>query len=571
MSFIDELKRRNVFRVAIVYAVAAWLLIQIIATTFPILHLPDWSVTLVTVLILAGFPLALILAWAFELTPEGLKKEKDVDRNRSITPVTGRKLDFVIIALLVVTLGYFAYDKFVASPVELQDSIKSIAVLAFDNMSEDPDNEYFSDGISEEILNLLARVPGLRVTSRSSAFSFKGQNLDVPTMAARLKVAYVLAGSVRKSGNQLRITAQLIEAATDSHLWSDTYNFELENIFAIQDAIAESVVDALKIQLLGEVPRAIETTPEAYALYLKSAFLIEQRTASSFLQAEAINKRVLEIDPEYAPAWSQLALLYFQGSAFGAWDSVDVIPRARDAALTSVRLFENNAQARAILVHIAMSDYFDYELAARELEFALGQGPDNAIILSAAAEFEQRQGNLEEAIRYYEKAHAIDPLAGHREGASLAYFYSGRQAEGISLFEEAIERTPFAIYLHKILAMALLVTGDVEGALAAIEKEPGEMHRLQGLALIYQAMGKRERSTEALEKLIAEGSKGTFEITEVHAYRGELDEAFKWIDRAIERHDRGLRHVTYSPFLDNMRDDPRFDDVLLRVGLKPGP
>jgi tetratricopeptide (TPR) repeat protein len=218
-----------------------------------------------------------------------------------------------------------------------------------------------------------------------------------------------------------------------------------------------------------------------------------------------------------------------------------------------------------------MSDEFDYELAARELEIALELNPDNPIVLSAAAEFEQRQGNLEEAIRYFEKAHAIDPLAGHRAKASLAYFYTGRQAEGISLWEESIKRQPLSRYYRNGLALVLLDTGDVDGALAAIEKEPGEAYRQHGLALIFEAKGERERSTEALEKLIAEGSQWTWEITEVHAYRGELDEAFEWIDRAIERHDRGLRHVTYSPYLDDMREDPRFDDVLVRIGLKSAP
>jgi len=568
MSFFEELKRRNVFRVGIAYLIVAWLTLQVTDIVVPILDLPDVFDRGVLLLLAIGFPFALIFAWAFEITPEGVKKEKDVDRAVSITQHTGRKLDFIIIGVLTVAVAIFALDKFVWT-----ESVapKTIAVLPFVNLSDDSEQEYFSDGLSEELLNLLAQIPELRVTSRTSAFSFKGKDATIAEVGRTLDVEHVLEGSVRRSGDTIRITAQLINVSTDTHVWSDSWDRSFEDVFVIQDEIAESVVDALKVQLLGEVPRAIETTPEAYALYLKSAFLIEQRTASSFLQAEAITKRILEIDPEYAPAWSQLALLYFQGSEFGAWDSVDVIPRARDAALTSVRLFENNPQARAILVRIAMSDYFDYELAARELEIALGQGPDNAIILSVAAEFEQRQGNLEEAIRYYEKAHAIDPLAGHREDASLAYFYSGRQAEGISLFEGAIERTPFANNLHKMLAQALLVTGDVEGALAAIEREPSEGQRQQGLALIYQAMGERERSTEALEKLIAEGSKWTFEITEVHAYRGELDEAFKWIDRAIERHDRALRHVTYRPFLDNMRDDPRFDDVLLRVGLKPGP
>ena len=323
--------------------------------------------------------------------------------------------------------------------------------------------------------------------------------------------------------------------------------------------------------MLGEVPRVIETTPEAYALYLQSQFLIEQRIASSYLKAEAINKRVLEIDPEYAPAWSQQAALYYFGTFFGAWEPDDAIPRARNAALKSLGLFENNAQAHAILVHIAIDYDYDYELAARELEIALGQGPDNPIVLRAAAEFEQRQGNLEEAIRYIEKAHAVDPLGGHRTFAAIAYFYSGRQAEGISLFEEAVEKRPFSEFVRRSLAQALLETGDVEGALTAIEKEPAEGQRLSVLALIYETIGERERSTEALEKLIAAGRRWTWEITEVHAYRGELDEAFEWIDHAIERRDGGLRHVMYSPYLDKMREDPRFDDVLVRLGLKPGP
>jgi len=249
MSFIKELKRRNVIRVAIAYAIAAWLLIEITATTFPILKLPDWSVTLVTVLVLIGFPLALILAWAFELTPEGIKKEKDVDRSQSITHITGRKLDFMIITVLVLALVYFAYDEFVIEPAqeeaiastqaeavsETDTPEMSIAVLPFVNISADPEQEYFSDGITEEILNALAGVRELAVTSRTSAFAFKGKSMSIPEIAQQLGVAHVLEGSVRKSGTRLRITAQLIDVASDKHLWSETYDRELTDIFAVQD------------------------------------------------------------------------------------------------------------------------------------------------------------------------------------------------------------------------------------------------------------------------------------------------------------------------------------------------
>ena len=337
-SVWEELKRRNVVRVAIAYAIVSWLILQIADVLTPLLRLPEWVGGFVFLLLVIGFLLALILSWAYELTPEGLKKEKDVERSESITHVTGRKLDFVIIAMLVVALGYFSYDKFVLDPgrdaaeveaavqvaqeqvaesVEPQDSIKSIAVLAFVNMSDDPGNEYFSDGISEEILNLLAKLPELRVTSRSSAFSFKGQNLDVPTMAARLNVAHILEGSVRKSGNDLRITAQLIDVATDTHLWSETYDRKLENIFAVQDEIATAVVDALKITLLGKEPKSTETDPEAYALYLQGLYFHNQGIEESTNRAEILLKEALDIDPGFAKALAELGSVYLNQAING--------------------------------------------------------------------------------------------------------------------------------------------------------------------------------------------------------------------------------------------------------------
>jgi adenylate cyclase len=577
MSFFDELRRRNVFRVGIAYLVVAWLALQVSDIVAPILELPAVFDRGILLLLAIGFPFALIFAWAFELTPEGVKKEKDVDHAVSNTQHTGRKLDFIIIGVLTMIVAIYSLDKFVwtesvaPTATNVQQSQQTIAVLPFVNMSDDSEQEYFSDGLSEELLNLLAQIPELRVTSRTSAFSFKGKGATIAEVGRALDVEHVLEGSVRRSGDTIRITAQLINVSTDTHLWSDTWDRNFDDVFVIQDEIAEFVVDALKIQLLGDLPRVIETTPEAYALYLQSQFLIEQHTVPAFLQAEAISKRVLEIDPEYAPAWTQLASLYLSGSSFGAWESVDATPLARDAALRSVRLLENNAQAHAVLARIAISSSFDFELAARELEIALRMGPDDPRVLRAAAEFAQRQGNYEEAIDYLEKAHEIDPLAGHREKAAISYFYSGRQTEGISLYEEAVRRTPFAEFVNKSLALALLETGDVDGALAALEKEPGEGHALQGLALIYETIGDREQSTEALEKLLAVSNRWTFEIAEVYSYRGELDEAFNWMDRAIERRDRALRHVMYSPYRDTMRKDPRVDDVLVRLGLKRAP
>ncbi|MCZ6517722.1 MAG: adenylyl cyclase, partial [Gammaproteobacteria bacterium] len=291
MSLYSELKRRNVLRVAIGYLAASWLLIQIVETLFPIFGLADELVRLFVIILVIGFPLILIFSWLYELTPEGLKLEKDVDRTVSEAHHTGKRLDRAIIVVLTLALGYFAFDKFVLDPARdaareetvarqartdaLVESYgeNSIAVMPFVNMSDDASNEYFSDGISEELLNLLAKIPQLRVISRSSAFSFKGKDVDIPTLAEQLNVAHVLEGSVRKAGNKVRVTAQLIEARSDTHLWSGTYDRELDDIFAIQDEIAAKVVEQLKITLLGSAPETRKTDPEAYALFLQARYL----------------------------------------------------------------------------------------------------------------------------------------------------------------------------------------------------------------------------------------------------------------------------------------------------------
>jgi len=274
-SVWGELKRRSVVRVAVAYAIAAWILIEITATTFPILKLPEWTVTLVTVLVLIGFPLALILAWAFELTPEGIKKEKDVDRSQPITHVTGRKLDFAIIGVLAIAVVYFVAEKFFwADDLATESQVNaSIAVLPFVAMSSGEDDGYFADGLTEEILNALAQLPELQVTARTSSFFFKGQNIPVPEIAARLNVAHVVEGSVRRDSGRVRITAQLIRAADGFHLWSQSYDRTLDDVFAVQEDIAENIAEALGVLLDDDARRIMRSVGirdvEAFIAYQK--------------------------------------------------------------------------------------------------------------------------------------------------------------------------------------------------------------------------------------------------------------------------------------------------------------
>ena len=280
MSFIDELKRRNVIRVAIAYAIAAWILIEVTATTFPILKLPDWSVTLVTVFVLIGFPLALILAWAYELTPEGVKKTEEVDADASITHSTGRKLDRIIIVALVVALGYFIWERQALIPGTdgQQGAVRmtSIAVLPFANLSGNPEQEYFADGITEDIITDLSQISGLFVIARNSSFQYKGKSLDLREVARDLNVKFVLEGSVRRAGNRVRVVAQLIDSKTDKHLWAERYDRELTDIFEIQSEIAERIADALQATLSPEEKAKLSRKPtanvEAYNLYLQGRF-----------------------------------------------------------------------------------------------------------------------------------------------------------------------------------------------------------------------------------------------------------------------------------------------------------
>ncbi len=343
-SVWTELRRRNVVKVAVAYAIVGWLLVEVASVVLPTFKAPEWIMQVFTFLVIVGFPLALILAWAFELTPEGIKREKDVDRSQSITHLTGRKLDYMIIAALVLALGFFAFDKFVLDPSRDAELVQatteavteqaseskkseipdnSIAVLPFVNMSSDPEQGYFSDGISEELLNVLVHVDGLRVASRTSSFAFKGENKNLAEIADALKVSYLLEGSVRKAGNRVRITAQLIEAASDRHLWSEIYDRDLTDIFAIQSEIANAIVAALReslnIEMASEISVLVATTNmNAYDSYLEGHELFIART--DLERSVALLEQTVSLDPGFARAWEGLAAIY---SIMPSWGNTD--------------------------------------------------------------------------------------------------------------------------------------------------------------------------------------------------------------------------------------------------------
>jgi TolB-like protein len=398
-----ELRRRNVFRAAILYVGAVWALAQGTAQLSPVVGAPEWVARWFLVAAAIAFPFWIAFAWFYEFTPDGLKRESEIAPADSITAHSGKKLDRWIFAIMGVAIVLLLTDRFVLrrgvnQETDVAVSEKSIAVLPFVDMSQGRDQEYFSDGISEELLNLLAKITQIHVAARTSSFSFKSQNVEIPEIASRLHVANVLEGSVRKAGDQIRITAQLIRAADGYHLWSQTFDRKLDDIFKIQDEIASKVVDQLKVTLLGETPKVRTTDPKAYALYLQAVQLARQNTAEAYAKSDDLYHQVLAIDPRYAPAWTGLAMTFTWRLGISAMSNQEGFARAREAVAKSLEIDPEYAPAYAQLAYIAMYGDNDLPAAAKHLERALALDPADVEIRRRAALFLSGLGRLEQAL-----------------------------------------------------------------------------------------------------------------------------------------------------------------------------
>ena len=410
MRLISELRRRNVLRMAVLYVVAAWLIMQVAGVLIDLGSLPEWTGPIILPLLAVGFPIALIFSWFYEITPEGISLEKDKEPGESITNVTGRRLDFLVISLLCAAVILFAYDKWwIGPPPEL-----SIAVLPFENMSADSDQEYFSDGISEELLNVLAHVPGLRVAARTSSFQFKGQNKDIAKIAAALNVAHILEGSVRKSGNKFRITAQLIKADDGFHLWSETYDRELNDIFAVQDEISAAIVAALKehLGLQGDVTTHVVATAniEAHEAYLRGRHLVVQRTLATIEGAVGEFEKAVSLDPDYAPAHAELAIATRMLSGYGYLTAAEATARATPHANRAMALDPTLAEAHAATGYLLWQQW-DLEGALAQFEEATQTNPNYAIVYNWMGMIQSSLGRYGEAFLTQQTGLRLDPLS----------------------------------------------------------------------------------------------------------------------------------------------------------------
>jgi TolB-like protein/Tfp pilus assembly protein PilF len=561
MSFIVEIKRRNVAKVAVLYLIASWLLLQVTDVLASLLPVPEWAGSLVVMLLLLGFVPVLIFSWVYEMTPEGLKKEKDIDRSQSVAPQTGRKINVLIIVLLVLAIAAVAVDRLIPETTRVADiaaeeksaqdesidadqqavtgstvaSEHSIAVLPFVNMSSDEEQEYFSDGLSEELLNLLAKIPDLQVAARTSSFSLKGKELQMSEVGKILKVAHVLEGSVRKSGNQVRITAQLIHAADGYHLWSETYDRRLDDIFAIQDEIAAEVVDQLKITLLGEAPKVIETDPEAYALVLQARQLNHQGTAESWERSLDLYQQALAIAPDYAPAWAGISNVYMkQGSNMTVRSTAESNRLALEAAEKSIALDPNYAPGYMRLGDMIVQTNGDLAEAARLLQQGVALDPTNPDFYANASNFLRVLGRLDEAITLMEYVVARDPVnPTHHFYLGVYNQYERHADEAIAAYRKTLALSPDRVGVNASLAGALLLKGEPEAALEAAQREDSLWKQIM-LPMIYHALGMTAESDAALAQLIEDQEQdAAYNIAYVLAVRGDADSGLQWLDKAV--------------------------------------
>lgn len=457
-----------------------------------------------------------------------------------------------------------------APPAAATAADRSIAVLPFLDMSQTKDQEYFSDGIAEELSNMLARIPELKVAARTSSFSFKGKDVGIAEVARQLHVAHVLEGSVRKNGDQLRITAQLIQASDGFLEWSMTYDRKVDDIFKIQDEIAAHVVRELKVTLLGAAPKARTTDPRAYALYLQARQLGRQGTPEAFEKSDALLQQVLEIDPRCASAWVDLAANSANKTLIGLQPPGDGFARAREAAEKALEIDPEFAPAYSILALVAIINN-DFAGAAKNFERSLALDPTNPKVLGNAARLLQHLGRLNEALAISEWVARRDPL----DETSIfdlagAQYLSGRLDEALTTYNHLQNMSSGGGAVHYNLGQILLLKGDAAGALSEFEKETSEIWRMTGLPMAYYALGRTADSDAALAALVKKyQTEWAFNIAYVYAYRGEADKAFEWLDRAVQNDDTSLPTIHFEIFFAKIHSDPRWLPFLHRIGVAP--
>ena len=582
-----EIRRRNVHRVAITYVAAAWLLIQVTETLFPVFGLSDVALRAVVIVLAVGFVPAVILSWVFEWTPEGLQRESEV--TVPVPAASTRRFDAAIIAMLVLAVAYFAVDKFVFDPARDEEEIeaasteavedalagqlleryadRSVLVLPFLNISPDPEQEYFADGIAEELLNLLAKIEELRVISRSTSWTFKGKDIDIAEIREKLDVSHILEGSVRKAGNEIRITAQLIDAQTNSHLWSETYDRTMDDIFAIQDEISAMVVDQLKLELLAGPPSADEIDPVAYDLYLRGKHLTHTvQTAESYNEATEVLSRAVELAPNYVPAIWELARAISNvrfGDQPAEADEKD--QRIRALVDRMVELAPGSSYANGWLGYFAEEEG-DLQAAALYRERAVAGAVDSNLYLqqALAARLLAKLGRFDEAAALARYVIDRDPACATCVN-SLANILrqAGLHRKAAETLEELRDWRELTPYMHWNLGVAWLVAGEPGKSLEYFERTWPHMREI-GRTLALHDLGRIDEFEAAFAKLRKDPDSHPEIIARIYAWTGQNDLAFEYIERTVDVEGSGIVQSLNTDLYEPIKSDPRWQNLLHR-------
>jgi len=578
-NFFAELKRRNVYKVAIAYAVIAWLLIQAGSILFPTFEAPGWVMKVFVTIIAAGFPIALVIAWAFEMTPEGMKRTENVSPNDVIPQWSKRKFGTLIVSVALIAAGLFAFQLWRgrSGANATRPPPKSIAVLPFANLSADPENAYFAAGVQDEIVTRLARIGELKAISCTSTERFKSATDDLPAIANQLKVANILEGSVQKSGDAVRVNVQLINAENEARLWGDTFDRKLTDVFSIESEIARTIAEKLQAKLTGPEENAVSVkptgNPEAHQLYLQGRYFWNRRTGENLKKALGYFQQATEKDPGYALAYTGIADSCALIPVYGAGPPQDYYPRAKAAAERAVALDDMLGEAHASVANVLFR-YLKLGESAKEFERSIELNPSYAtahqwygrLTLYATGQFERAIAEVNRAIE-------LDPISPiiHADLGSV-YIGARRYDEAMKQFRTALELYPQFDWAHRNLGTALELTGAQESAIAEYQRalELSDDPRVLAFLGHAEASIGRQNEARAMLKQLTEIAKtryvSGYGFAVIDLALGEREQALEWLEKdARERSGFEINFIKVDPFLDPLRSDPRFEALVSKV------
>src|SRR5258708_775382 len=583
-SFFGELKRRNVYKVAVAYAVVGWLLVQVATQVFPFLEIPSWVVRLVIALVGIGFPIALVIAWAFEATPEGIKRTEDVDLSGQRVPKK-RTWIYIVVIGAAISVALFLLGRYTAgnNPTPRQSEVatapaKSIAVLPFDNLSRDPDNAYFAEGVQDEILTRLAKVADLKVISRTSTQRFKSAPDNLPQIAKQLGVMHILEGSVQKANDQVRVNVQLINALTDAHLWADTYDRKLTDIFAVETEIAKTVADVLQAKLTGSEQHVIAARPtattEAHQLYLKGRFFWNKRTGNDLKKSIDYFQQAIAADPNYALAYAGIADAYVFLPGYTAGAPRDCYPKAMAAAKKALELDDTLPEAHTTLALAIWYYDFDFSQANREFQRAIELNPNYATghqqygnnTLSAL-------GRLDDAIAEGKRAVELDPLSlVINADLGMNYYYARRYDEAITQLRKTLEMDPGYYYAHVDLGQVLAAKRAFGEAISEYQKARALNDDPFVLGLLCHAYASSGNKTEALKildqlkEVSGQRYVSLYSFAIVYLALDDKQEALRWLEQSYQdRAGADIGWIRVDSLLDPLHGDPGFEALAEKI------